>query len=902
MDKKELLMLQFTNQKNKNKNMKKLILSLAVVLLSATLFAAPVSIETAKIAAQNSLKQYAPASRTDFTVNDQWETKYNGLTVYYTYTFQAGGFAIISADDRALPVLGMSTSETFDKTNVPENCASFLNDFAKEIYYIVNENLVNEVTVNEWNAVLSGSIEKSTAVVGPLCATTWDQTGAYATYVPSGTPTGCVATAMAQVMKKWNYPTTGTGSHSYYSTYAAATLTANFGATTYNWAAMPNASGNTSVARLMSDCGISVDMDYETAGSGAQTGLCPPALVNYFNYQPTCQVKSRSSFPTDALWLTMVKEEINEGRPLMLTGDNAGAAGTGHQWVCDGYQSAASGLCHMNWGWSGSSNGNYQLYSLTPPLENFNSDRQAVIRITPLNNLMPIANFSASTTIPAIGAGVDFTDLSLNTPTSWLWTFDGGTPATSTSQNPTGVTFATNGYHVISLKVTNATGSDIITKERYIKVGGAPTVWTKQNSSFTAASRGIDQVAIVDANTVWAKGYDGITPANYIREFTRTNNAGATWTPGTITFSGSASYGVANLAPVNYMTCYAAMFPTSGQGGQIVKTTDGGVTWNVLTTTQFNTSWLDFVHFFDANNGIAVGDPTTTTGTDFWIYTTNNAGVTWTQVPFGSIPNSLTGETGIVNYFSSVGNTLWFSTTKGRVFKTTDMGMTWSQASTGLTYYMNVYFKDANYGIVVSDSTPYTMRKTINGGTTWTALTPTGYEVKHPNLAFVPGTTSTWVDVASYPSNGSSMSMDDGATYVNVDSGSVPFTSVAFLDINTGWAGSFNMSATDDGIYKWNNPATVGLGNNNPANNGGNISVYPIPSKDIVNIAMGKIEDENVTINVYNVIGAKVLSRQEKTVSNDIIQIDMSDKEAGLYFVNVVNGGKTTTKKITIVK
>jgi hypothetical protein len=257
------------------------------------------------------------------------------------------------------------------------------------------------------------------------------------------------------------------------------------------------------------------------------------------------------------------------------------------------------------------------------------------------------------------------------------------------------------------------------------------------------------------------------------------------------------------------------MFPLTGTGGAIVKTTDGGATWALQTTAPFTNSWADFVHFFDANNGVCMGDPTATTVSDFVIYTTSNGGTTWTQVSTGTLPNSLANEAGIVNEYDVVGNTIWFTTNKGRIYKSINKGLSWTVTTTGLTNAYHMKFKDANTGIIVLDTIPYTVRKTTDGGSTWATIAPTGYFVSRPQLAFVPGTTSTWIDVASYPSNGSSKSTDEAASFINVDTGSVQFLSVSFLDANTGWAGSFNASSTDGGIYKWNpNPPIIATASN----------------------------------------------------------------------------------------
>ena len=883
---------------------KKVLFTFAVVLWSAAMFAKPVAITDAQTIAINYYKHFANSGVSDFTIANQYVEKEGNLNLYYTFTFNSGGFVMVAADDAAMPVLGYSPEGTFDINNIPENARSFFNAYKKEISGIVSSNLSNVETKAVWDNIRIENFEKSSNSVANLCATTWDQGSPYGNLCPIEV-TGCVATCMSQIMKKWNWPATGAGSHTYTSlSYGVQSF--NYGTTNFDWTNMANsysgsttAAQKTAVATLMYAAGVSVDMDYETAGSGASGYSVPPALINYFNYQPSAEIKNRASFTTDALWASLVQAEIDAGRPVSMTGDNNGAAGTGHCWVCDGYQTTTH--FHMNWGWSGSSNGYFYLTSLNPAGEIFNSDRQAIVRIQPYNSLIPIANFSVSNTIPAAAAPVDFTDLSLNNPTSWLWTFDGGTPATSNVQSPTGVTFATNGYHLVSLKATNATGSDIATKERYVKVGGAPTVWIKQNSAFATASRGIDEIDILDANTVWAKAYDGTNPTGYIREFTKTNDGGTTWNPGTITFTNSTNYGVSNLFEFDYNTAYACMFPTSGTGGLIVKTTDGGTTWNTQPSAVFTNSWADFVHFFDANNGVCVGDPTATTGTKFFIYTTTDGGVTWTQIPTANSPNCLTSETGITNYYQAVGNTIWFTTTKGRVFKSTDMGVTWTAATTGFTNVFSLRMKDANVGIAVTDTTPLGYKKTSNGGLTWQSFTPTGYVVTTPKLAFVPGTTAMWVDVASYPSNGSTYSTSDGASFMNIDSGSVAFTSVSFLDINTGWAGSFNSSSTNDGIYKWN-PSAINTTGINQNSSDGSISVYPVPSKGIINIGLGKIEDDNMTITVYNILGSKVMSRQEKAISNDIIQLDLSDKDAVLYFISINNGGKIITYKIQIQK
>ena len=190
--------------------MKKILLSLSVALLSTTMFAKHVSIETAKLAADNQLRVYGHDSRTDYSTTDQWETKYNGVVVYYSFIYTGGGFAIISADDVADPILAWSTNEPASRNNIPENAQSFLNDFAKEIYTYITGSYSNVETAQHWDDLLNATAGKSTSAVTPLlytpCASPgviWDQGTGYNTYCPSGTPTGCVATSMA-MPKLWS--------------------------------------------------------------------------------------------------------------------------------------------------------------------------------------------------------------------------------------------------------------------------------------------------------------------------------------------------------------------------------------------------------------------------------------------------------------------------------------------------------------------------------------------------------------------------------------------------------------------------------------------------------------------------------------------------------------------------
>ena len=263
------------------------------------------------------------------------------------YIFNAAqGFVVMSADDCVQPILGYSLTGRFVAEGMPSNVSHWLQGYNDEIQYVVDSKLVQTAeTAQLWNDLLVGNAKAGVAIttVEPLVQTHWDQNPYYNALCPyygnQQTVTGCVATAMAQIMKYWNYPTTGNGSHSY--TWNGQTLSANFGSTTYQWASMPNQlySNNNAVATLMYHCGVAVDMVYGIAsngGSGAQPSDVPNALVNYFRYSSTASLKYKDNY-SQSTWISFIKADLDSGMPVAYNG--YGDDG-GHAFVCDGYNSS----------------------------------------------------------------------------------------------------------------------------------------------------------------------------------------------------------------------------------------------------------------------------------------------------------------------------------------------------------------------------------------------------------------------------------------------------------------------------------------------------------------------------------------------------------------------------------
>ncbi|MBR6067621.1 MAG: C10 family peptidase [Bacteroidales bacterium] len=427
--------------------MKKIVLLFLMLSLGLSVFCSPVSIQTAQRAAESFWAQMN-GGKVSF-VGSQTE-----FTEFYVFNNQIyGGFVLVSADDIAHPILGYSDKGSF-RTDVqlPVNVRGWFKGISKEISSAVELGVQQSEEVREeWNSLLEETPypKRSTRAVSALLSTTWDQGKPYNNLCPADsntdsyyggrTVTGCVATAMAQVMKYWNYPTQGSGSHSYSSSYG--TLSANFGNTTYDWNNMPNNLTNyssstqkTAVATLMYHCGISVDMQYDIAengGSGAYTvayGSTPcakSALVNYFKYKNTIQGLFRQNY-IDTNWKNLLKADLDAGRPIMYSG--ASDEG-GHSFVCDGYNN--SDQFHFNWGWSGSYDGFFSLNAMTPGTGgiggggyDFSEDQDAIIGIEPAGltvepSTLTFQSTGGSSTV-SVKAGTASTSWSATSSANWL--------------------------------------------------------------------------------------------------------------------------------------------------------------------------------------------------------------------------------------------------------------------------------------------------------------------------------------------------------------------------------------------------------------------------------------------------------------------------------------------------
>ncbi len=383
------------------------------VLAGATLFARQIDLPTAQKVAENfaiSKTGVAAPTKLQYALST---TTGNGIAINAYYIFSLDnvpGFIVVAADDVAQPILAYSFRNNF-QTGVgasPET-QYWMRLYEDQIVYMIDNGITTTADITQKWQALNGNgnswASKPTGGVEPMLTTTWDQGIYYDLYTPGSgstkTPVGCVATAMAQIMKYWNYPATGTGSYSYSDANYGA-LSADFGATHYQWSVMPdNVSRNSftaskeAVSELGYHCGIAVQMSYAPAGSGSQViawysgaKSAETAFKENFGYKSSIQGLRRDGY-SENTWLNLLKAEIDAGRPILYAGFGvSGGQNMGHAFIFDGYDE--NNMFHVNWGWGSNSDGYFTINNLQPSAlgigagsGNFNYNQQALIKIEP---------------------------------------------------------------------------------------------------------------------------------------------------------------------------------------------------------------------------------------------------------------------------------------------------------------------------------------------------------------------------------------------------------------------------------------------------------------------------------------------------------------------------------------
>ena len=274
---------------------------------------------------------------------------------YYVFNDDTGkGFVVVAGDDKMGEVLAYSHEASIDMANLnPE--ARYLLDSYRQVY--------EKLGKNKGLTTRAETATKATDDVQPLLKSKWGQDYPYSKqtqYV-----TGCVATAVAQVMYYHKWPAQGKGQESYKVTFDNTVRSADFTKSHYDWDNMlpdynrrnVTTKQEDAVALLMNDVGIATNMQYTDRVSGTQSYMAERALRNYFDYDAALVTRANEGVDN---FIEIVKKELRNGFPLYISGDSR--SGGGHAWVCDGFDK--EDMFHMNFGWNGQADGYYSLATL----------------------------------------------------------------------------------------------------------------------------------------------------------------------------------------------------------------------------------------------------------------------------------------------------------------------------------------------------------------------------------------------------------------------------------------------------------------------------------------------------------------------------------------------------------
>jgi photosystem II stability/assembly factor-like uncharacterized protein len=427
--------------------------------------------------------------------------------------------------------------------------------------------------------------------------------------------------------------------------------------------------------------------------------------------------------------------------------------------------------------------------------------------------------------------------------------------------------------------------------------------WIVQHDSLPPSVNPDIQFSAVNANVCW-----GIKYTDEQLVYIRTTNGGANWNTTTL----YTPLGGSCITAIDANTAWVAMHDTSGMSsGGVFKTTNGGMDWEPQPTAfPGSGGYPDDIHFFDPNNGVAIGDPH---GGNWEIYTTTNGGTLWTRVPSSSIPLPLSGEFSADGLYASAGNSVWFGTVAGGnngVYRSTDRGRTWSvtrnlPGNVGF----GVAFKDSLNGLAYSCFGPLGNRisRTTDGGTTWARLdsasipsTPSTHYI-----SYVPGTRGSYVMTShnniGFPEPtipGSAYSLDDGVHWTQVDPD--PHGKAAFVSPTVGWS-----AGPSDAVYKWAGPSLpvsetgVELRSRFELHQN-----YPNPFNPSTRIKFQVPSSKFVCLKVFDVLGREVraLVNEELKAGSYETTFDGRGLTSGAYFYRLEAGEFLSTKRLLLLK
>jgi hypothetical protein len=381
--------------------MKAIFLTITSTFLSLGLFSQNVSFEDAKKVAFNFLTEnkatYNIISKHHYDVSKSYSHEKEGIKYYHVINLNPSGFVVVSASNKVTPILGYSYNNSCPKTNQSPEFAWWMNQCVEQIEFINKGNLKCDQYVTDlWNHYLNETpnINRQRTIneVEPMLTTKWDQSPYYNGMCPEDPSgpmgrcvSGCVATALGQLMNYYRHPQQGVGSYTYdHPTYG--TQSVDFSSHTYNWDEMGTdlTDENIEIAKLLYHIGVSVDMNYGPSGSGMYNHKGAYTLKEYFDYAEETRYYFRDSLESSFDWVDTLRMHIDNGMPTYYAGWGDTIFQSGHAFIVDGYQDTS--YFHINWGWGGSADGYFNIENLTPSGADFTLLHEMIAYSLPKTN------------------------------------------------------------------------------------------------------------------------------------------------------------------------------------------------------------------------------------------------------------------------------------------------------------------------------------------------------------------------------------------------------------------------------------------------------------------------------------------------------------------------------------
>ncbi|RSK34643.1 YCF48-related protein [Hymenobacter metallilatus] len=414
--------------------------------------------------------------------------------------------------------------------------------------------------------------------------------------------------------------------------------------------------------------------------------------------------------------------------------------------------------------------------------------------------------------------------------------------------------------------------------------------WAQQPFTFAKPSNVSFYIDAIDANTAWVSS-TGAFSGEGANQVARTFNGGQNWTVLTVPGVNPATQNIQAISAISATTAWVVTL--DAVGGRILKTTDGGATWAQQSTAGMFSqpdSWPNTIYFFNANDGVVMGDPDVAGGS-MEIYYTSNGGTTWTRA--ANVPVGTSGEYGSVLPPAVVGNSIWFANDEGDIFRSANKGVTWSVTrGVAADAIENIAFRDEQNGLALissSSSTNHLLYRTTNGGATWSPLPYTG-PLHGISLDNVPGT-SNYVSVGADFGNGdagSSFSRDNGQTWIQIEN-SINHLLMDAASPTAVWSGALGVNAAGD---------VVGLGVNKLTSTvlptraatlvlGASLSPNPSTTGQFRVQWAGAAHTGSATLTVTDALGREVQRRSLDATRSSETGLDLSQEKAGLYHVKL---------------